>query len=171
MAEKLTDGGANTYSQKIKESCWNMIWASLCPLSKPTSDSFLKWHNCPLQCRGASVPPSVEVYLRGRVWACQRTLNFHGNIWIQILRESRPSEWVSWQASLETWLHLKDGGYNYCHHCLHQELQPRESGASSRLVSALNLALFYVRPVAFLTCFLTVKNYLFSLQRLPNWPW
>lgn len=88
-------------------------------------------------------------------------MNFHGKIWINALQESRRSDWACWQARLETWLPLKDCGYNYCHHCLHQELQPHESGASSLLVSALKLALSSARPVVFLTYFWTVRNYLF----------
>lgn len=62
---------------------------------------------------------------------------------------------------------MKDCGYNYCHHCLHQELQPREFGASSLLVSALKLAPSYARPVVFLTYFWTVRNYLFLYLDFP----
>lgn len=95
------------------------------------------------------------------------TVNFHGKIWINILHESRPSDWSCWQASPETRLHLKDRGYNYCHHRLHQELQPHEFGASSLLVSALKLPLSYARPVVFLTYFWTVRNWLFLYLEFP----
>lgn len=74
---------------------------------------------------------------------------------------------MCWQASLETWLRLKDCGYNYCHPYLHQELQPHEFGASSLLVSALKLPLSHARPVVFLTYFWTVRNYLFLHTDFP----
>lgn len=64
---------------------------------------------------------------------------------------------------------MKGRGYNYCHHYLHQELQPHlcEFGASSLLVSALKLSLSYARPVVFLTYFWTVRNYLFLYTDFP----
>lgn len=62
---------------------------------------------------------------------------------------------------------MKDCGYNYCHHYLHQELQPHEFGASSLLVSTLKLPLSYACPVVFLTYFWTVRNYLFLYTDFP----
>lgn len=118
------------------------------------------------QHRGTSVPPG-RLAAGGGVGRSEDTVHFHGEIWINILHGNRPSDWACWQASLETWLPLKDCGCNYCHHYLHQELQPHEFGASSLLVSALKPPLSYARPEVFLTYFWTLRNYLFLYTDFP----
>lgn len=154
-AGKLIDGGGNTNSQILKESSWITSGANLCSLNKPTWDSFLCGTTplCGTEEMGAAACGRAAVGMPGDTQ--------HGKMWLSTLQQRRPGDWACWQAGPGTCLLLRDCCCNYCHHCLHQGLQPHEFGASSLLVSALKLAVFYTRPVVSLTYFWTIKSYFY----------